>query len=304
MLQCRAVYTDHVILRDCERSGASRTVRLGAVVCAAALVITGCAIVDRGDTPAAQALTPSPDAPAQHKSPVPAPTVSPTPFTRADHDRITYLDNSYDIVTLPLDEWDVRVDWSQEPSGVLLGEAVEAGDDIVVATNAGIFSEGYVPGGLLVSDGDELRAINLREGGGNFHLMPNGVFALYDDGTAAVLESSLYDPDGVLFATQSGPALLLDGEIHPAFNEQSSNVAWRSAVGVSPDGRTVYLALSNHLVTFHQFASMFRDLLEVEDALYLDGNISGLWVEGVREIDEGFGPFAGMITATPKDQVS
>lgn len=245
---------------------------------------------------------PSPPPPTSGPTTQPSPSIvpAPEPTTRAQHERITYEDNSYDIVTLDLAAWDVRVDWTRAEGGTLLIEAVEAGDDVVVATNAGIFTPSFTPGGLLVSDGEQLRALNLSEGGGNFHLMPNGVFAVYEDGTAAVMESSTYQPEGVLHATQSGPALLLDGQIHPEFREFSSNLFWRSGVGVSPDGSTVYLAITNHLVNFHTFARMFRDHLGCEDALYLDGNISGMWVEGVREFDAGFGPFAGIITASPR----
>jgi uncharacterized protein YigE (DUF2233 family) len=223
-----------------------------------------------------------------------------SPTTRADFTQITHLDSTYDILTLPLSDWDIRIDWDGDPEGTLLGEAVEAGDDVVVATNAGIFTPELVPGGLLVSDGETKRDLNLRDGGGNFHLMPNAVFAVYDDGTAAIVDSVDYTADSVTFATQSGPALILDGEVHHAFNEESSNLAWRSGVGVSPDGKTVYLVISRHLVTFHGFATLFRDQLGVDDALYLDGNISGMWVEGVRELDAEMGPFAGIITAAPR----
>lgn len=198
------------------------------------------------------------------------------------------------VVTLPLEQWDVRVDW--EPGGTMLADVVEADPAIQVATNAGIFTEQVAPGGLLVSDGDQLVGLNLNEGGGNFHLMPNAVFAVLEDGTAAVVNSLDYQGDNVVHATQSGPALLLDGEIHPEFREGSTNYALRSGVGVSPDGQTVYLVLSGW-TNLWNFATLFRDQLGVDNALYLDGQISDLWVTGMNTPGVLSGPYAGIITA-------
>jgi uncharacterized protein YigE (DUF2233 family) len=215
---------------------------------------------------------------------------------------VDHMGNRYEVVTLPLDEWDVRVDWDQQADGVMLADLLAADPGIAVATNAGIFTPQLAPGGLLVSDGVTLRDLNLADGGGNFHLMPNGVFEIWDDGTAAVVDSTTYSAAGVRFATQSGPALLLGGEVHPEFREHSTNLAFRSGVGVSADGRTVYLALSWSLTNFHDFATLFRDELGCDDALYLDGQISRLWVAGDGEPDVFAGPFAGVITARPTVQ--
>ncbi len=215
---------------------------------------------------------------------------------------VDHLGNRYEVVTLPLDEWDMRVDWDSQAGGVMLADLLAADPGIAVATNAGIFTPQFAPGGLLVSDGVMLRDLNLADGGGNFHLKPNGVFEIRDDGAAAVVDSTAYNPDGVRFATQSGPALVLGGLLHPEFREDSTNLAFRSGVGVSPDGRTVYLALSWSLTNFHDFATLFRDELGCDNALYLDGQISRLWVAGDGEPDIFAGPFAGVITARPTRQ--
>ncbi|WNM26152.1 phosphodiester glycosidase family protein [Demequina capsici] len=202
----------------------------------------------------------------------------------------------FSVARLDLSQWDIRVVWDGEKGGTYLGEV-----DGDVLTNAGIFTPSYVPGGLLVSDGQQLVPLNLNGGEGNFHLLPNGVFAIMDDGTAEVVDSMDYSPDGVMQATQSGPALVLDGVIHPAFTAGSTNVAFRSGVGVSADGRTVYLAISDDLVNFDTFARMFRDGLGASSALYLDGQISGLWAAGAgRDIDLLLQPYAGIIAATRK----
>jgi uncharacterized protein YigE (DUF2233 family) len=142
-----------------------------------------------------------------------------------------------------------------------------------------------------------LRALNLADGEGNFHLKPNGVFAVRSDGSATVVDSTAYDPAGVEFATQSGPALVLDGVIHPQFRQGSTNLAFRSGVGVSPDGTTVYVALSTSLTNLYDFATLFTDVYGCADALYLDGNVSSLWVAGDPDPGPFAGPYAGVITA-------
>ncbi len=236
---------------------------------------------------------------ADPESPTATASDEATPASAVDSDVVEHAGNKYRVVTLPLAHWDVRVQWP-EADGIMLRDFLEQQPEIEVATNAGIFSDDLTPGGLLIADGEELHGLNLREGGGNFHLLPNAVFAVNDDGTAQVVESHAFDATGVTQATQSGPALLLDGEVHPEFNEGSANLAVRNGVGVSPDGQTVYLAISLSLTNFWDFAGLFSDELGVEDALYLDGDISSLWVDGDGEPGPVDGPYAGIITATER----
>jgi len=48
--------------------------------------------------------------------------------------------------------------------------------------NAGMYGEDGRPIGLYVEQGERQRRINLRDGGGNFHLKPNGVFWVDEEG--------------------------------------------------------------------------------------------------------------------------
>jgi uncharacterized protein YigE (DUF2233 family) len=275
----------------------------------AVLAVAGCGSNESGvqDAQASPSSSASSGTPESSAGGNPTPTAAPSPSTPSasqipsdvDAKVIEHANNRYLVVTLPLDEWDVRVDWDPEEEGTMLRDLIAADDTIAVATNAGIFTPELVPGGLLVSDGVEKVGLNLADGGGNFHLKPNGVFAIYDDGSAAVVNSVDYEPDGVEFATQSGPALLLDGDVHPEFTDGSTNLAFRSGVGVSPDGETVYLSLSWSLTNLYDFATLFRDELGVEDALYLDGDISYLWVDQLPDPGPLAGPYAGVITARP-----
>ena len=258
---------------------------------------TGCAtLFDRNTDPVVVTVTSGPPVEA-----VVTPAASPS--AAPDVRIIEHAGHRYEVVTLPLDAWDVRIDWSQSERGTFLADV--ATDPLVeVATNGGIFTPELAPGGLLVADGSELRALNLADGGGNFHLKPNGVFEIRGDGTAAVTDSTAYEPAGVEFATQSGPALVLGGAIHPEFVQGSTNLAFRSGVGVSPDGATVYLVLSWSLTNFYDFATLFTDELGCADALYLDGNVSRLWVRADGEPDPFAGPYAGVITARPRTGTS
>ena len=205
---------------------------------------------------------------------------------------ISYRGAQFDVVELPLDRFDLHV---TSTKGARLRDVQGA-----VRTNAGIFEPDFTPTGLLVSGGKELHPINRENGRGNFFLQPNGVFLITDQG-ARVVETSEYEGTGVREATQSGPLLVQSGKLHPKFTEGSENRALRSGVGVR-DPQTVFLVISRDDVNLWTFASLFRDELECNDALYLDGVISALWAAGAgRDGDlDGKGPFAGVITAQEK----
>ena len=172
-----------------------------------------------------------------------------------------------------------------------------AGQTLQFAMNAGMFERDLSPVGLLVIDGQELAPLNLARGFGNFYLKPNGVFMLTDAG-ARVLESSEYRqwPGKVLLATQSGPLLVQHGAIHPSFNPQSTSRLIRNGVGVTSSGEVVF-AISETPVNFFEFATLFRDVLRCPDALYLDGNVSSLFIPALGRNDARarLGPIIGVV---------
>ena len=112
------------------------------------------------------------------------------------------------------------------------------------------------PVGLYVEHGKALTRLSTNKSDGNFGWLPNGVFVLRDDGTAAVVETSRYDGTHVRAATQSGPMLLIEGVMHEGFTPDSKHTAIRNGVGVPPDGRVVFV-MSKEPVTFHAFATYF-----------------------------------------------
>jgi uncharacterized protein YigE (DUF2233 family) len=146
------------------------------------------------------------------------------------------------------------------------------------AMNAGMYDEAGAPIGLFVRDGREEKGLNRREGAGNFHLMPNGVFAVDGEGRFSVTSSATFGKRAVSpqWATQSGPMLVIDGKLHPKFDENGESQLIRNGVGVADPG-TAYFAISEDPVSFGRFARFFRDELGCRNALYLDGSVSSLW---------------------------
>jgi prepilin-type processing-associated H-X9-DG protein len=146
---------------------------------------------------------------------------------------------------------------------------------VAFGMNAGMFDEDGRPIGLAIVDGVQKHRINLRKGGGNFHLLPNGVFLVRKDGSAAVVESSKFSSAGVAYATQSGPMLVIDGKLHPAFERDGTSRLIRNGVGVA-NGRALFVIASDP-VSFGKFARFFRDGLKAPNALFFDGSVSSLW---------------------------
>ena len=149
--------------------------------------------------------------------------------------------------------------------------------DVAFAMNAGMFDEEGRPIGLAIVDGKAVHPINLRKGSGNFHLLPNGVFLVRSNGRAEVVSSADYKPSkDIRFATQSGPMLVIDGKLHPAFDRYGTSRYIRNGVGIAPDGKPRFV-ISEHAVSLGRFARFFRDYLKCRNALFFDGAVSALW---------------------------
>ena len=171
---------------------------------------------------------------------------------------------------------------------------------LAFAMNAGMYHADRRPVGLYVEDGEQVAPLVPGPGPGNFGLVPNGVLCLSDDG-AFVLESAAWAEGGRACddATQSGPMLLIGGEIHPRFRPDSDSRNIRNGVGTSADGTRAVFALSRRPVTFWEFARLFRDGLGLPDALYLDGRVSRLHAPALGRSDRGarMGPIVGILAA-------
>lgn len=163
---------------------------------------------------------------------------------------------------------------------------------VAFAMNAGMYDEDGRPIGLAIVDGKQKHAINRNKGGGNFHLMPNGVFQVRRDGSAQVVTSDAWRPSpAVRYASQSGPMLVIDGKLHPKFEPDGSSRYVRNGVGIAPNGRPLFV-ISEGPVSLGKFARFFRDQLKARNALFFDGAVSALWdpANGRRDITKPLGP--------------
>jgi len=159
-----------------------------------------------------------------------------------------------------------------------LADALQAeGRPLRFAINAGMYDTDFRPIGLYVEDGERQVKLNTAEPAPNqkpipnFYKKPNGVFFVTGDRAAiATTEDYLAAAPEPRLATQSGPLLVIEGELHPALIPNSTDRTRRSGVGVCTEGEVIF-AISDAGVNFHEFARMFRDELGCANALFLDG---------------------------------
>lgn len=212
----------------------------------------------------------------------------------------------YDVVIVNLDYAHVRLYW-QRDDGSRIGTFLALrdwlaarGEKLLVATNGGIFLKGFIPAGVHVERGMERIAANLEEGWGNFYLKPNGVFAITKNGAMVVSTrqfAQIASRDSVLEATQSGPMLVEHGVVHPIFEDSSYHYNIRSGVAALTPSQVV-LAISRTEVTLYDFATFFRDEMQCNDALYLDGDITRMYAPELGRRDTG--SCAGIIGVVPR----
>lgn len=225
----------------------------------------------------------------------------PAPCRNVAFEAVTYVVCEVDLRADSIGVFHAGADGKSFGSLEAFDKAVAGeGRPVLLAMNGGMYHEDLSPVGLLVESGSEKSPLNLADGEGNFFLKPNGVFLVGKDGKAAVMESNAYaaaKPDAA-FATQSGPMLVIDGQIHPRFEPNGTSRYIRNGVGVR-DENTVVLAISRSEVSFGSFARLFRDALGCRNALFLDGAVSAL-SDGKRMIVGGKYPAGPIISVSAK----
>ncbi|MGY0399838.1 MAG: phosphodiester glycosidase family protein [Ostreibacterium sp.] len=175
------------------------------------------------------------------------------------------------------------------------------GKTVTVMMNAGIYSANDQPAGLHIEKGKTLRMLNLKSGYGNFHLQPNGVFYITQKEKPVIRTTKSFykkygrSPKGLRLATQSGPMLLINGRINAQFLPDSSSEYSRNGVCIKKDNEVYFLAtdmfVRSNLYTF----AKATQYLGCENALYLDGNISKLYMANKDTIFH-FSHFVGILT--------
>jgi uncharacterized protein YigE (DUF2233 family) len=159
------------------------------------------------------------------------------------------------------------------------------GKVLLFAMNAGMYMKNREPEGLFIQNGEIRKPINLKKeipGPSNFYnLRPNGVFAIDELNNPYVVVTEdfpeLAKREHISLATQSGPMLVIKGEINAHFTEGSRNLNIRNGVGINQNGKVVFV-ISNEPVNFYEFSQLFRDVLNCDDALYLDGAVSQMYL--------------------------
>lgn len=216
----------------------------------------------------------------------------------------TFRDVSYTVARIDPARAPLRIFW-KKPDGTpyvnfhgLRDGLAARGEELLLATNAGIYAEDRTPLGLHVEEGVELRPLNEHKGSqSNFALKPNGVFLVDKKGPRVVTtEAYAAEKPHPQLATQSGPLLTIDGARHPKFQPDSTSLNLRNGIGVTAEGEVV-IAISNWPVNLHTFASLFLDELKCPNALYLDGSLSGLYAPALDRTGPGL-EYVGMLAVT------
>lgn len=188
------------------------------------------------------------------------------------------------------DKTTINLKWKNNKNTPILTfqNLISNSNPVIFAMNAGMYNDKYAPIGYTVIDNKEILSLNLKDGEGNFHLMPNGVFWWDKDGfyitESKTMNELLKSGKKPMFATQSGPMLVIDGVIHPKFNKYSTSYKIRNGVGIC--GEQVKFVVSDEPVTFYQFADLFKTTLNCQNALFLDGGVaSALYSQELKRLD-------------------
>lgn len=168
------------------------------------------------------------------------------------------------------------------------------GQKLVFAMNGGMYKTDNSPLGLFIESTKVVTPLNTRSGNGNFYLKPNGIFYLTTDNKAIICKTENFKfNSSIKYATQSGPMLVIDGQIHPSFKEGSTNLNIRNGVGILPDGQILFL-MSKTGINFYDFADYFKKA-GCKNALYLDGFVSRTYLPAKQwtQTDGNFGVIIG-----------
>ena len=223
---------------------------------------------------------------------------------KVDCQQITYRNQNFDIVKVDLRKTDVQFFWKNEKEqlirslGNLKKQTNADGKELLFAMNAGMYQRDRNPQGLYIENGKIIKPLDtLQNGYGNFYLQPNGIFFMHEK-KAGILPSTIFQnkKETVTWATQSGPMLLINSKVHPAFKEGSTNLNIRNGVGMISEHEILFV-ISQKEVNLFDFAMLFKEELNCKNALYLDGFVSRAYIPQLNrnDIDGDFGVMIGVL---------
>lgn len=216
--------------------------------------------------------------------------------------KIAYKDKTFDTYLVENGK-DIQLFWKNNDQSIrffnyLRHLLVQQEKQLVFAMNAGMYTKEFAPQGLYIENGQELSEIDRhKDKYGNFYMQPNGIFLVDASGQGHVITTEKYDQfnGDIQQATQSGPMLVIDGEINNKFSETATSVHYRNGVGIDRNGRVIFI-ISNQQVNLYTFAKIFKDHFGCKNALYLDGNISKMYLPELdrEQLGGPFGPIIGI----------
>jgi len=170
------------------------------------------------------------------------------------------------------------------------------GRKLEFSVNGGMYLKDQSPQGLYIENGlVKNRLDTIQSAYGNFYMQPNGVFYITNTNEAKICESVDFSEENIKYATQSGPMLLMNGNLHYKFQKNSSSKFIRNGVGILSNGDVLFL-MSKETINFYDFAMLFKDK-GCTNALYLDGFVSRTYLPSKKWTQED-GNFGVMIGVT------
>ena len=203
---------------------------------------------------------------------------------KVDYQHIQYKHINLDIFKLS-DFKQLKLflnDQNNQPYGYFknIQKDLKACQSLAFAMNAGMYHPNYQPVGLYVENAQQLKVLNTEKGFGNFFMQPNGVLA-WNAKNAVIATTDEFQKSkefknlNPLYATQSGPMLVSQGQVNTTFQENAQSLKIRNGVGIK--NQTLYFVISREPINFYDFAQVFKKQLKIDDALYLDGTISSAY---------------------------
>lgn len=183
--------------------------------------------------------------------------------------------------------WKDHQDNAYQYFATLKSALTQQGKTPIVLMNAGIYGINKAPAGLHIEHSQLKHSLNTHKGKGNFHLEPNGVFFINQHQQANILTTTTFRKHhhppypSIRLATQSGPMLVIHGKINSRLLPKSTSHYTRNGVCTTKTGKLIFIASDgvagkSNLYTFAQASKQ----LKCYNTLYLDGNISKLYIHG------------------------
>jgi len=218
-------------------------------------------------------------------------------------EQINFRKNTFDVVKVDLRKTPLEFFWKNKNGQLirslknLKSVVADQNKELLFAMNAGMYQRDRNPQGLYIENGKTIKPLDtLQNGYGNFYLQPNGVFSVNNQ-KAEVTPSLIFNKKNKKpeWATQSGPMLLINKKVHPAFKEGSSHLNIRNGVGIISEHEIVF-AISHKEVNLFDFAMLFKEKLNCTNALYLDGFVSRAYIPQLKrnDLDGDFGVMIGI----------